>query len=654
MLRTVRGAVVEKHDEATKNIIDELEKNVPAREVNGVNKQEDLISGMKQDRDFIETVIDTIGNFLVVLNPQGRIICFNRAIEQLTGYSEKEVTGCYYWDIFLQQDEVELARAFFEELTPVDLPYSIENSWVTKDGSTRLILWTNTAVLGGEGGIKYFIWTGADITERKMFEEALRESNERLSTLIHASPLAVVSLSSAGLVTSWSSAAESLFGWSEREVLGRPPPMIPDNEQGDFDKLYEDVMKGKSFTGLEVCYTKKNGFLVDISLSTAPLRNNIGDVTGIMLVVLDITERRRAEEKIRYLSFHDKITGLYNRAFFEEELNRLDTSRQLPLSLIIADVNGLKLVNDAFGHQQGDKLLIRAANLLQEHSRREDIVCRWGGDEFAVLLPRTSRENVEKILLRIKKACKQLYPDPIELSIAFGCATKTVPELDIQELIKKAETEMYSQKIIEAKDFRILVISSLLRSLGNKSYENEEHIWRMQALSVSLGECLGLDDSLMDDLVMAVSLHDIGKLAVSEQILLKPGPLTEEEWELVKEHPERGYHITLASGELSRVANIILSHHEHWDGTGYPQGLKGEGIPLLARLISVIDAYDVMTHDQVYQKAITPEDALNRIELGSGSQFDPKIAGAFVDMMRKFDNESGEPDHNGKEGGARP
>ena len=654
MLRTVRGAVVEKHDEATKNIIDELEKNVPAREVNGVNKQEDLISGMKQDRDFIETVIDTIGNFLVVLNPQGRIICFNRAIEQLTGYSEKEVTGCYYWDIFLQQDEVELARAFFEELTPVDLPYSIENSWVTKDGSTRLILWTNTAVLGGEGGIKYFIWTGADITERKMFEEALRESNERLSTLIHASPLAVVSLSSAGLVTSWSSAAESLFGWSEREVLGRPPPMIPDNEQGDFDKLYEDVMKGKSFTGLEVCYTKKNGFLVDISLSTAPLRNNIGDVTGIMLVVLDITERRRAEEKIRYLSFHDKITGLYNRAFFEEELNRLDTSRQLPLSLIIADVNGLKLVNDAFGHQQGDKLLIRAANLLQEHSRREDIVCRWGGDEFAVLLPRTSRENVEKILTRIKKACKQLYPDPIELSIALGCATKTVPELDIQELIKKAETEMYSQKIIEAKDFRILVISSLLRSLGNKSYENEEHIWRMQALSVSLGECLGLDDSLMDDLVMAVSLHDIGKLAVSEQILLKPGPLTEEEWELVKEHPERGYHITLASGELSRVANIILSHHEHWDGTGYPQGLKGEGIPLLARLISVIDAYDVMTHDQVYQKAITPEDALNRIELGSGSQFDPKIAGAFVDMMRKFDNESGEPDHNGKEGGARP
>ena len=635
---------------------DEVMKSIPDPGANAVNNNENeaFISSMKQDRHFIETVIDTIGNLLVVLDPQGRIICFNRAIEQLTGYSEKEVTGCYYWDIFLHPDEVELAKAFFLELSPEDLPYSIENYWVMKDENTRLILWTNTAVLDDDGLIKYFIWTGADITERKMFEETLRETNQRLSTLIHASPLAVVSLSFSGQVTSWSSAAESLFGWSEREVLGKPPPMIPDKEQVDFKRLYEDVMKGKSFTGLEVCYMKKNGFLVDISLSTAPLRNNIGDVTGIMLVALDITERRRAEEKIRYLSFHDKITGLYNRAYFEEELSRLDTSRQLPLSLIIADVNGLKLVNDAFGHQEGDKLLIRAANLLKQHSRKEDLVCRWGGDEFAILLPCTSRENTEKILKRIKKACKQLYPDPIELSIALGCATKTVQELDTGELIKKAETEMYSQKIMEAKDFRILVISSLLRSLGKKSYENEEHIWRMQALSVNLGGCLDLDDSLMDDLVMAVSLHDIGKLAISEQILLKPGPLTEEEWALVKEHPERGYHITLASGELARVANIILSHHEHWDGSGYPHGLTGEDIPLLSRLIAVIDAFDVMTHDQVYQKAVTPDEALRRIEQGSGSQFDPKIAGVFVEMMRKIHSESEEPYNKGEEGGTRP
>ncbi len=604
-----------------------------------VSYRKQLDEELQQERDFIETVLNTIGSLLVVLNPQGRILRFNRAMETLTGYTLSEVKGRCYWDIFLERQEIELARAFFENISPEDLPFTMENEWIMKDGSTRLILWSNTALLDDEGMIGNFIWTGTDITEQKQSEEALVEANERLSTLIHASPLAVISLDSRGRVTSWSSAAENLFGWTEQEVLGQELPMLPAGEQETFYKLYEEVMLGRSFTELEVCYRRKDGTPVEISLSTAPLRNKIGDVTGIMLIALDITERRQAEEKIRYLSFHDKVTGLYNRAYFEEELNRLDTPRQLPLSMIIADVNGLKLVNDAFGHQDGDRLLVEAARIIKESSRKEDIVCRWGGDEFAVLLPRTFAGDVEKIITRIKTACNKCQPDPIELSIALGSATKTSPEMNMHDVIKKAETEMYNQKILEAREFRAQVISSLLKSLGKKSYENEEHTWRMQALAVNLGDTMGLDDTLMDDLVLAVSLHDIGKLAISERILLKPGPLAPDEWEIIKEHPEKGYHITLASGELARVARIILSHHEHWDGSGYPQCLAGEEIPLLSRLISIIDAYDVMTHSQVYKQPISPREALKEIERCSGSQFDPCIAGVFIQMMQKVHQE---------------
>ncbi len=634
----------------------------PAPDENN-NEHRKMDETLKQDKDFIETVLDTMGNLLLVLNPRGQVIRFNRALGELTGYTELEVKGHYYWDVFLHPEEIELAKAFFAELTPEDLPFSIENYWLTRHGDSLLILWTNTAVLDDEGAIKYFVWTGADITERKMFEETLRETNERLSTLIQASPLAVISLDEQGRVNSWSSAAESLFGWAEREVLDETPPMIPPEELDGFENLYRDVMKGKSYTGMEVCYLKKNGDPLYVSLSTAPLRNNIGDVKGIMMVALDVTERRKAEEKIRYLSFHDTVTGLYNRAYFEEELRRLDTPRQFPLSLIMADVNGLKLVNDAFGHQEGDKLLLRAAQVLKDTTRQEDIVCRWGGDEFAILLPKTNRHDVEVILERIKSACKDIKPEPIEMSIALGCATKTEAVYPVEDLIKKAEAEMYSHKISEAKKFRMLVISSLLISLSKKSFENEQHIWRMQALAINLGEALNLDDSTMEDLVLAVALHDIGKLAVPEEILLKPGSLSKEEWTLIREHSERGFHIAQSSVELAQVAGIILSHHEHWDGSGYPQGLAGEEIPQLSRLLSIIDAYDVMTNDQVYRKAVSPAEALAEIERCSGSQFDPRIAGVFVTMMHDL-HEQGESiinpeqesyflDYQGREGGTR-
>ncbi len=353
----------------------------------------------------------------------------------------------------------------------------------------------------------------------------------------------------------------------------------------------------------------------------------------LLLSYEDMTERKKAEAKLHYISFHDQLTGLYNRAFFEEELKRLDTGRQLPLSLIVGDTNGIKLVNEAFGHRQGDELLTRAAGILKKHCRREDIVCRWGGDEFAILLPRMKEEGCKELLKRIKAGLEEATPFPIKLSMSLGSATKKDVFQDVGEVLKIAEAQMYSQKLSEAKEFRQAVIASLVRTLGEKDYETEEHSWRMQNLSVQWAGYFKLKDSELEDLIMAVTLHDIGKIAVPEEILMKTSPLSENEWAIIKEHAERGYRIAISSEELLHVAPYILFHHERWDGLGYPRGLKGEEIPLLSRILAILDAYDVMTNGRPYKAAISEAEAMQELWRCAGKQFDPHLVKILLEEM---------------------
>ncbi len=357
------------------------------------------------------------------------------------------------------------------------------------------------------------------------------------------------------------------------------------------------------------------------------------DKESILIMVLDITEKKRTEEEIKYLIFHDKLTGLYNRNFFEEEINRLDTKRQLPLSIIMGDVNGLKLVNDAFGHQTGDLLLKRIGNIIKKVCRKEDIIARWGGDEFLILLPKTPYEVGEKICNRIREACIQAQNKPIQLSMAIGIATKDKPDVEVKDTLKKAEDRMYKNKLVHNESTRNSIIASLENTLMEKSHETNDHAERMNKLAIQFGNKLKLSTSILDELKLLTKLHDIGKVSIPEQILKKPGKLTDEEYEKIKEHPESGYRIVIAVPELSPVAEAILSHHEHWDGSGYPRGLMKENIPYTARIISIIDSYDVMTHKRSYKEAVTEEKALEEIKNCAGSQFDPVLAEVFIDMM---------------------
>jgi diguanylate cyclase (GGDEF)-like protein/PAS domain S-box-containing protein len=346
----------------------------------------------------------------------------------------------------------------------------------------------------------------------------------------------------------------------------------------------------------------------------------------------NITERKQTEDKIKYLGFHDKLTGLYNRAFLEEEIKRVDTERQLPISIIMGDLNNLKLINDTYGHQTGDWLIESAAELIKNSCRDEDIIARWGGDEFVVLLPQTTVKESEKIIKRINQQIDKEEGE-LAVSISLGTASKIDQDINLISVLSKAEDRMYKNKIASRKSARSSVLSAFLTSLKEKSSETEEHVQRMSKMAKRFGEKVGLSNSEQDRLYLLTQMHDIGKIAVSEEILNKPAKLDDEEWEKVKKHPETGFRITSNLEDFAHISHEILHHHEHWDGSGYPDGLAGEDIPRLSRMLSIIDAYDVMISGRPYKKAMTETEAVAELKSCTGSQFDPALVDNFIESL---------------------
>ncbi len=348
-----------------------------------------------------------------------------------------------------------------------------------------------------------------------------------------------------------------------------------------------------------------------------------------------ITEQKQKEEKIVYMSFHDILTGLYNRAFLEEEMQRFDTERQLPIGIIMADLNGLKLVNDAYGHLVGDEMLKAVGRILESSCRKEDIIARWGGDEFIILLPQTSERVVDAICRRIKKRCEGGHIKDVPISLALGFAIKENINRNLNDVIKEAENYMYKQKLAERRSIRSSVIQALLKTLGAKSFETEEHTRRMQSIALQVGEKLGLPDSEMARLSLLITLHDIGKINIPEEILTKKGPLSEQEWGIIRKHPEIGFRIARATKDFAHVAEEILAHHERWDGKGYPRGLSGDKIPLLSRIAAIADTYEVITNGRPYRKPLSYGKVIAEIKKCSGTQFDPELVTIILDILAK-------------------
>lgn len=341
--------------------------------------------------------------------------------------------------------------------------------------------------------------------------------------------------------------------------------------------------------------------------------------------------------KIDDISKHDYLTGVYNRFYYEKLLKELDNQTSYPLSVIVGDVNGLKIVNDSFGHIEGDHLLVSIVNIIKDSIAENHEVSRWGGDEFVILMPNTTEVEANQVVIDITLKCNQTkLKNNIVPSISLGIATKHDAKSKILHVLKQAEDLMYRNKLSSGKSVRSNLIAILENALLERSLETLNHTQNMETFSLMLSNQLDLSQSEKDELKVIAKLHDIGKIGISDKILLKQGKLTPEEFNIIKKHPEIGYRILVSIEELSHVASGVLYHHEKWDGTGYPQGLKGEEIPLLSRIVTIADSYEVMTNGRVYKGAISKEEAIEELKRCSGTQFDPSLIPIFVDIVSEL------------------
>lgn len=418
-------------------------------------------------------------------------------------------------------------------------------------------------------------------------------------------------------------------------VIGKTDKELP------LDKDFIDTCRGHDRIVLE---TKKPLYIEEVKHTDTgalqffetvktPVMNKKNEVWGIVGVVRDITRRKIEEKKLRYLSYTDVLTGLYNRAFFNEKISELINAKQYPIGIIMGDINGLKLVNDTFGHIEGDNLIISVAQALKSKCKNNESIFRWGGDEFIVLIPNSNEENCENLIREINLFLSNSKDNRFRLSMSMGTSMITNESINIDDALKEAENKLYREKILVEKSIRSSIIATLKESLQAKNVETEEHTERVLNYSLKIGQKLNLKKEELSELALVAKLHDIGKIAIPENILLKSTALTDDEYEIMKTHAEKGYRLALSLPELSHIARGILTHHEKWDGSGYPLGLCKNEIPLTARIVSVVDAFDAMTSNRSYNIVKSINDAINELKKHSGKHFDPDVVKVFCEII---------------------
>lgn len=360
-----------------------------------------------------------------------------------------------------------------------------------------------------------------------------------------------------------------------------------------------------------------------------------------MVVLNEYNKERLNLEKIQsellYLSYHDALTGIYNRTYFEIELKTSKYADDRGTGVIVADVDNLKFINDTFGHTEGDKLLIRAAQCLKNASGNCATICRIGGDEFVILLHKVTNIYIEELYKSIRDSLQSenmsLPMDSTFLQMSVGYAYSAEAGISIEELFQKADNKMYREKLSRHAGEKGSIVHAIQQMLLARDVGTGDHVNRVKRLSVDFARAIGIPEYEMADLQLFAEFHDVGKIGVPDHILNKPGPLTVVERAQMEKHSEIGQRIAQSSQELRPIAQWILEHHEWWNGKGYPLGITGDTISLACRILAIVDAYDAMISDRPYRPAMSKTQAMDELLLFAGSQFDPVLVPQFVSFI---------------------
>jgi diguanylate cyclase (GGDEF)-like protein/PAS domain S-box-containing protein/putative nucleotidyltransferase with HDIG domain len=572
---------------------------------------------------------------------KSRFIFINKRKAKKHGIKKlSEIRGKTDFD-FMSEDS---AKEIFEEeksILQTGRPIIRKDELIKRCDGTKTWASVSKYPLYNRRGKIIGIWgMSRDITQKKLAEEALIKSEQRL--------LAAQKMARVG---NWEIDLHTKIVWASNESLNiygikqasqylpfeRIQSIACKEYRKVLDKKYKNLIEKNEEYNVEFKINKlDSGKETYIHSMAVLVMDKEGKPTKIIGTIQDITERKKKEEQILYLSYHDQLTELYNRRFYEEELKRLDTKRNLPLTLIMVDVDFLKSINDKCGHSTGDKVLKKVAEILKNGCRSDDIIARIGGDEFVILLPKTDIVKTKQIIERIRKLSETEKIKDVAISISFGSNTKNIESENIKEIFKIAEDQMYKYKRSKIVKVENSEVNQIMQSLYKKNTREHLHSIRVSGICEAIAANMNFDYADIAQIKIAGLMHDIGKIEINREILNKPEKLNKNERDIIRKHSESGYRILNSVPEFSEIATYVLQHHERWDGTGYPKGLKGEEILQIARIIAVADSYDAMTTDRIYEDALDDEEAVEELQRCSGTQFDPCIVEIFIKKVLKI------------------
>lgn len=605
-----------------------------------ITEKKRIEDALKESETKLNEIVSNISDVIIIINEDGTLKYYSPNLESLYGRSPGELSGMKFLDYAHPDDVTMLQEMFCLILAESVSPNTFEARYCAGDGEYRIIEITASNHLHNPyiGGI---LVNFHDITKRKKIENELKLSEEKYRILTEnaSDVISVVNLTK-GKITYVSPSVFHLRGLTAEEALCErlEDTMTPASYECVKDSIEKHLKELTAFpkdthqSNVEIQQYCKNGDTIWVEISAKYQFNTNSDIE-MLIISRNIEQRKKSEREYRYLSYNDQLTGLYNRRFYEEESRRIDTERNFPIALIMVDVNGLKLTNDAFGHQAGDLLLKKVAAILLNECHSDEIIARMGGDEFIILLPETGKTKASRLIENLKSSIAKERVENVVMSVSIGFAIKHDNSESMSKIYKLAEDDMYRHKLSESSSMRSKTIDLIMNSLCEKNTREMVHSARVSDLCVSIAVSMNFSDDEISLMRIAGLMHDIGKIGIGDSILNNPGILTKDEWCELKRHSEIGYRILSSANEFSEIADYILEHHERWDGAGYPKGLNGKEISIHARIISIADSYDSMTSERPYTKALNKEEARKEIEINAGRQFDPEIARIFVEKV---------------------
>ncbi len=594
-----------------------------------------LSSKEEESRKLVETMVQGFAYCQLIVDEHGRSMDF-RVLRINAGFVQQTGLDMSY-----------LGTRSFKEVVPAideDSPWIVNNKAVAQSGKS--MTFEASGPVSGRlfrissycPQIGYFAMIIEDITQQRALEMQLAEEKQLFETTLFNIADGVITTDEQGIVQFMNPSAELLTGWRSGEAQGQGLSTVfktyaahdRSRQRSPFERVIEERQTVISVE--DTTLVSRDGIQRYVAGKSTPILDSDEHILGIVIIVRDITEERKRQQEILDLSYVDPLTGLFNRRYYDQSRVELDTVGHCPLSLIIVDVNGLKLTNDAFGHDAGDELLQSVASTLKEASPPSSVLCRIGGDEFVLLLPHSADEVAVSIIEDAIGSLANKHVRDVPVSVSFGHATKIDEHTPYESLFKQAEDVMYQSKLRTNLKYKKAMITTILNRLFEHDPHLSDHSEQVGFYSSECAKALGFPRDEVAQMRLAGLYHDIGRIALTPSLLQQSDELLTKGQQIeLRRHSEIGYNILSSVADYAFIARAVLHHHERWDGRGYPQALKGNLIPRSSQILGLANAYV----DALEAAGATVETAKRTIEGLAGSHFDPELVHLFITEVVK-------------------